>query len=111
MNTVTGIPAAILQSRRKETAPPVRARTRLRVNEIFFSLQANPPVWECPIRVRAPLTGCLLRCGYCDTAYAFHEGEHAHHCRYVLTEVATHATRTVCVTGEKPLAQKSCLTL
>jgi len=56
------------------------------------------------------LTGCPLRCGYCDTAYAFHEGK-TRLIADVLTEVATHQTRYVCVTGGEPLAQKSCLNL
>jgi 7-carboxy-7-deazaguanine synthase len=51
-----------------------------------------------------------LRCGYCDTTYAFHEGK-TQLIADVLAEVAKHQTRYVCVTGGEPLAQKSCLTL
>jgi 7-carboxy-7-deazaguanine synthase len=56
------------------------------------------------------LTGCPLRCGYCDTAYAFHGGTTLT-LEHVLTEVARHETRYVTVTGGEPLAQKNCLAL
>lgn len=56
------------------------------------------------------LTGCPLRCGYCDTAYAFHGGTRRE-VADVVAEVATHRTRHVCVTGGEPLAQPDCLPL
>jgi 7-carboxy-7-deazaguanine synthase len=56
------------------------------------------------------LTGCPLRCGYCDTAYAFHEGKRIS-LAAILLEVARHGARHVTVTGGEPLAQKECLTL
>ena len=56
------------------------------------------------------LTGCPLRCQYCDTAYAFHGGEWAT-LEEVLTRVRGFDTPYVCVTGGEPLAQKSCLAL
>ena len=56
------------------------------------------------------LTGCPLRCGYCDTAYAFHGGEWWSF-EAVLDEVARHGARHVTVTGGEPLAQKNCLSL
>lgn len=83
--------------------------TELRINEIFFSLQGESSRVGLPT-VFVRLTGCPLRCGYCDTAYAFHEGK-TRSIGDVLTEVATYGTRTVCVTGGEPLAQKNCLTL
>jgi 7-carboxy-7-deazaguanine synthase len=56
------------------------------------------------------LTGCPLRCQYCDTAYAFHGGQWWD-IDAILTEVARHGVRHVCVTGGEPLAQKRCIAL
>jgi len=56
------------------------------------------------------LTGCPLRCQYCDTAYAFHGGEWRK-IDAILDEVAKHGVRHVCVTGGEPLAQKRCIAL
>jgi 7-carboxy-7-deazaguanine synthase len=56
------------------------------------------------------LTGCPLRCQYCDTAYAFHGGQWWD-IDDILAEVAKHGVRHVCVTGGEPLAQKRCLAL
>jgi 7-carboxy-7-deazaguanine synthase len=56
------------------------------------------------------LTGCPLRCQYCDTAYAFHGGEWWE-IDTILAEVARHGVRHVCVTGGEPLAQKRCIKL
>ena len=94
------------------TKPSEFARTRsdeIRINEIFFSLQGESSRVGLPT-VFVRLTGCPLRCGYCDTAYAFHEGK-TRTIDDVLAEVATHGARYVCVTGGEPLAQKNCLTL
>lgn len=82
---------------------------RLRITEVFHSLQGETTRVGLPT-VFIRLTGCPLRCVYCDTAYAFEGGNH----RTVgdlLTEVASHQTRYVTVTGGEPLAQKACLTL
>jgi 7-carboxy-7-deazaguanine synthase len=88
----------------------VRTRSNeIRINEIFFSLQGESSRVGLPT-VFVRLTGCPLRCGYCDTAYAFHEGN-TRTIDDVLAEVATHGARYVCVTGGEPLAQKNCLTL
>lgn len=88
----------------------VRTRANeIRINEIFFSLQGESSRVGLPT-VFVRLTGCPLRCGYCDTAYAFHEGK-TREIDDVLAEVATHGAKYVCVTGGEPLAQKSCLTL
>ncbi|MGB8338210.1 MAG: hypothetical protein WCE43_04990, partial [Burkholderiales bacterium] len=54
--------------------PPAKPALSLRVNEIFHSLQGETSRTGLPT-VFVRLTGCPLRCGYCDTAYAFHEGE------------------------------------
>ncbi|MCA3001328.1 MAG: 7-carboxy-7-deazaguanine synthase QueE [Rhodocyclaceae bacterium] len=94
------------------TKPSEFARTRsdeIRINEIFFSLQGESSRVGLPT-VFVRLTGCPLRCGYCDTAYAFHEGK-TRTIDDVLAEVATHGAQYVCVTGGEPLAQKSCMTL
>ncbi|MCA3051741.1 MAG: radical SAM protein, partial [Rhodocyclaceae bacterium] len=94
------------------TKPSEFARTRsdeIRINEIFFSLQGESSRVGLPT-VFVRLTGCPLRCGYCDTAYAFHEGK-TRTIDDVLAEVATHGAQYVCVTGGEPLAQKNCLTL
>ena len=82
---------------------------RLRITEIFLSLQgeARDAGWPS---VFVRLTGCPLRCSYCDTAYAFHGGEW-HDIESIVAEVASHGVRHVCVTGGEPLAQKRCLAL
>ena len=79
---------------------------RLRLTEVFLSLQgeARDAGWPTGF-VR--LTGCPLRCTYCDTAYAFHGGEWRSF-DDLLAEVARHGVRHVCVTGGEPLAQKRC---
>ncbi len=93
----------------KNVGPANSRAAELRINEIFYSLQGESSRVGLPT-VFVRLTGCPLRCGYCDTAYAFHEGK-TRSIDDVLTEVATYGTRTVCVTGGEPLAQKNCLTL
>lgn len=83
--------------------------TRLRVSEVFFSLQGEASRVGLP-SVFIRLTGCPLRCGYCDTEYAFQGGEW----RTVgdlLAQTRSHPTRHVTVSGGEPLAQKGCLDL
>ncbi len=111
MTSVVTIPAAIPRAAEaKVSSPSASARSEeLRINEIFFSLQGESSRVGLPT-VFVRLTGCPLRCGYCDTAYAFHEGK-TRMIAEVLTDVATHKTKYVCVTGGEPLAQKNCLTL
>lgn len=87
---------------------PLAAAT-LRVTEIFHSLQGETSRMGLPT-VFVRLTGCPLRCGYCDTAYAFHGGTTLS-LEHVLAEVARYATRYVTVTGGEPLAQKNCTLL
>lgn len=80
--------------------------TRLRVSEIFFSLQGEGRRTGLPT-VFVRLTGCPLRCGYCDTTYAFQGGEWRDGAD-ILAAVAAYPTRHICVTGGEPLAQKDC---
>ena len=82
---------------------------RLKITEIFLSLQGEARDAGWPT-VFVRLTGCPLRCQYCDTAYAFHGGEWRD-IDAILDEVAGHGARHVCVTGGEPLAQKRCVTL
>jgi 7-carboxy-7-deazaguanine synthase len=84
-------------------------RERLRINEIFHSLQGEADAVGFPT-VFVRLTGCPLRCHYCDTEYAFHAGEW-HDIDAILEQVASFSTPHVCVTGGEPLAQPSCRTL
>lgn len=81
----------------------------LRITEIFHSLQGETSRVGLPT-VFVRLTGCPLRCGYCDTAYAFHGGA-TRTLDDVLNDVAQYGTRYVTVTGGEPLAQKNCLLL
>ncbi|HEU0153292.1 MAG TPA: 7-carboxy-7-deazaguanine synthase QueE [Arenimonas sp.] len=85
------------------------AAERLRLTEIFLSVQGEARAVGWPT-VFVRLTGCPLRCQYCDTAYAFHGGEWWE-IDTILAEVARHGVRHVCVTGGEPLAQKRCLKL
>jgi 7-carboxy-7-deazaguanine synthase len=82
---------------------------RLKLTEIFLSLQGEARDAGWPT-VFVRLTGCPLRCQYCDTAYAFHGGQWWE-MDAILAEVAAHGVRHVCVTGGEPLAQKRCLQL
>lgn len=91
-----------------EASPDPSAR-RLKITEIFHSLQGEAHTVGFPT-VFVRLTGCPLRCQYCDTAYAFHGGEWAT-LDQILERVATFTPRYVCVTGGEPLAQKNCLPL
>ena len=85
------------------------ATDRLKLTEIFLSLQGEARDAGWPT-VFVRLTGCPLRCTYCDTAYAFHGGDWWS-IDDILADVARHGVRHVCVTGGEPLAQKRCLQL
>ncbi len=94
------VAAAGLEPRRDE---------RLKITEIFHSIQGEALTSGWPT-VFVRLTGCPLRCGYCDTAYAFGGGEWWT-IGEVLEEVGRHGPRFVCVTGGEPLAQPRCSAL
>ena len=85
------------------------AGTRLRITEIFHSLQGESLTSGCPT-VFVRLTGCPLRCGYCDTDYAFQGGEWME-LPEILDRVAEYTPRYVTVTGGEPLAQRNCIGL
>ncbi len=82
---------------------------RLRLTEIFHSLQGEAATIGWPT-VFVRLTGCPLRCGYCDTAYAFKGGDWWE-IGAILERVAQYGARHVTVTGGEPLAQPDCLAL
>src|SRR3990167_10763771 len=101
----------LLQSKDKNFASPIlengNSRTsaeQLRLTEIFFSLQGETKTVGLPT-VFIRLTGCPLRCQYCDTAYAFHGGQW-HDFDAILAEVKKYSAQYVTVTGGEPLAQK-----
>jgi 7-carboxy-7-deazaguanine synthase len=83
--------------------------SRLKITEIFYSLQGEADTAGIPTTF-VRLTGCPLRCQYCDTAYAFHGGEWWE-LDAVVARVRELGTRYVCVTGGEPLAQKACAEL
>lgn len=90
-------------------ASAITAAARLRITETFLSLQGEADAVGWPtFFIR--LTGCPLRCHYCDTAYAFHGGEWRTVAR-LADEARESRARHVCVTGGEPLAQRQCLTL
>ncbi len=90
-----------------ENASPQQAK--LRITEIFFSLQGEARTVGFPT-VFVRLTGCPLRCSYCDTTYAYQGGEWQT-IDEVIEQVGQYETRYVCVTGGEPLAQADCLPL
>jgi 7-carboxy-7-deazaguanine synthase len=81
----------------------------LRITEIFYSLQGETSRTGLPT-VFIRLTGCPLRCEYCDTGYAFHGGEIVT-AGEIVNRVKAYATRYVTVTGGEPLAQENCVKL
>lgn len=83
--------------------------TRLRINEIFYSLQGETKTVGLPT-VFVRLTGCPLRCTYCDTDYAFYEGDWLE-LEQILEQVAQYRPQWVTVTGGEPLAQPGALPL
>jgi 7-carboxy-7-deazaguanine synthase len=88
------------------TRNSLAAEERLRITEIFHSIQGESRPSGCPT-VFVRLTGCPLRCGYCDTTYSFHGGDW-HSLEQILEQVATYHAEYVCVTGGEPLAQPNC---
>ena len=89
--------------------PVADMQETLRITEIFYSLQGETRTSGLAT-VFVRLTGCPLRCQYCDTAYAFSGGETVP-LETILERVASYAPRYVCVTGGEPLAQPNCLPL
>ncbi len=80
-----------------------------RITEIFYSLQGESRTVGLPT-VFVRLTGCPLRCGYCDTEYAFYGGRKMD-INDIVAQVASYNPRYVCVTGGEPLAQPNCIPL
>ena len=96
------------QAAAASTAPNAAA-ARLKITETFYSLQGEADAVGWPtFFIR--LTGCPLRCQYCDTAYAFEGGEWRS-LDALVDEALASGTRHACVTGGEPLAQKACLAL
>jgi 7-carboxy-7-deazaguanine synthase len=85
------------------------SETELRITEIFHSLQGETSTTGLPT-VFVRLTGCPLRCGYCDTAYAF-EGGSKMALSEIMSTVAEYGAKYVTVTGGEPLAQPQCIEL
>ena len=81
----------------------------LRINEIFYSIQGESSRIGMPT-VFVRLTGCPMRCTYCDTAYAFHDGQQKE-IEEIIQEINKFDTNYVTVTGGEPLAQKNCIEL
>jgi 7-carboxy-7-deazaguanine synthase len=93
-----------MASSQKNTDHPLNLS--LKINEIFFSIQGETSQSGLPtIFIR--LTGCPLRCVYCDTEYAFHEGEQMTLAE-ILKKISVYKIKRVTVTGGEPLAQKNC---
>lgn len=89
--------------------PVALMQQTLRITEIFYSLQGETRTAGLPT-VFVRLTGCPLRCQYCDTAYAFNGGQ-LQSLDDILERVAAYRPRHVCVTGGEPLAQPNCIPL
>lgn len=89
--------------------PVALMQQTLRITEIFYSLQGETRTAGLPT-VFVRLTGCPLRCQYCDTAYAFNGGQ-LQSLDDILEQVAAYRPRHVCVTGGEPLAQPNCIPL
>lgn len=87
----------------------VQSSSRLKITEIFHSIQGESDFVGWPT-VFVRLTGCPLRCVWCDTEYAFHGGRWMDF-DAILGEVGQFGSRHVCVTGGEPLAQKRCVEL
>jgi len=87
-------------------SPTGQSEARLRLTELFFSLQGESSFVGLPT-VFVRLTGCPLRCGYCDTEYAFSGGEWLA-LPEIMQQVKHHNAQYVCVTGGEPLVQRDC---
>jgi len=89
--------------------PEAKSDSKLRITEIFYSLQGETSTIGLPT-VFVRLTGCPLRCQYCDTEYAFSGGEWMT-LSDIQSQVSQYETSYVTVTGGEPLAQPGCLSL
>ena len=89
--------------------PTIEAGASLRISEIFYSLQGETSRVGLPT-VFVRLTGCPLRCHYCDTSYAFTGGK-SMTLHMIMEEIRKYPTLYVTVTGGEPLAQKNALAL
>ena len=105
-DTTSSVVNSATDSSRQKSA---ERKDQLRITEIFLSLQGESRSVGYPT-VFIRLTGCPLRCGYCDTAYAFQGGQWMS-LPDILDEVAQYQTHHVTVTGGEPLAQRSCTQL
>lgn len=103
--TATKTPATAKGARKAD----LPASERLKISEIFHSLQGESLTAGAPT-VFIRLTGCPLRCQYCDTEYAFHGGEWRSFDQ-IVDETRGYGAEYVCVTGGEPLAQKNCARL
>jgi 7-carboxy-7-deazaguanine synthase len=86
-----------------------KSGSSLKITEIFFSIQGEAQTVGCPT-VFVRLTGCPLRCHYCDSEYAFHGGERMS-LDEIVAQVMSYGAHYVCVTGGEPLAQPEARTL
>lgn len=86
-----------------------KSSSLLRITEIFYSLQGESTTVGLPT-VFVRLTGCPLRCQYCDTAYAFHGGKRIE-LEQIVEDILAYNCKHVCVTGGEPLAQPGCIKL
>lgn len=76
----------------------------IKINEIFYSIQGESSYAGLPT-VFVRTSGCHLRCHYCDTKYAYHEGEKMSQ-QQIIESVRAHGAKYVCITGGEPLLQK-----
>ena len=79
----------------------IKKTVKIRINEIFYSIQGETTLSGLPT-VFIRLTGCPLRCQYCDTAYAFHKGDYLT-ITEIMNQVAKYNPHYITVTGGEPL--------